>query len=247
MSDDQKAKGSVTRDDMPNLNRLRYASRLFDEWPEKYDQWFETPIGALVKQYENELLLDFLQPQPDDHILDVGCGTGIFTCNILGFGSHVTGIDISYPMLMRAARKAKGLPFRPVAGDMRFLPFADECFDRVVSMTALEFIADGQAAVEDLFRVAKKGGVVVVTTLNSLSPWADRRKKAADNGHSLFKQMIFRSPDDMRVLASVDGTVKTAIHFVKDDNPQRAPEIERDGNKRGLDTGALVAARWEKP
>ena len=50
MSDDQKAKGSVTRDDMSNLNRLRYASRLFDEWPEKYDQWFETPIGALVKQ-----------------------------------------------------------------------------------------------------------------------------------------------------------------------------------------------------
>ena len=66
MSDDQKAKGSATRDDMSNLNRLRYASRLFDEWPEKYDQWFETPIGALVKQYENELLLDFLQPQPDE-------------------------------------------------------------------------------------------------------------------------------------------------------------------------------------
>ena len=220
--------------------------KLFDEWPEKYDQWFETPIGALVKKYENQLLLDLLQPQPEELILDVGCGTGVFTLNILGLGTRVIGLDISQPMLLRAGQKAGKYPFRAVAGDMRFLPFADQCFDRVVSMTALEFIADGQAAVEDMFRVAKKGGVVVATTLNSLSPWADRRKKAADKGHSLFEQMVFRSPDDMRALVPIDATVKTAIHFLKDDDPQRASEIEREGKNRGLDTGAFVAARWVK-
>jgi ubiquinone/menaquinone biosynthesis C-methylase UbiE len=229
MSDDQEVKG-----------------RLFDDWPEKYDQWFETPIGALVKQYENELLLDLLQPRRGEIILDVGCGTGIFTLNILGLGTRVIGLDISQPMLVRAGQKAVKYPFRGVAGDMRFLPFADKCFDRVVSMTALEFTADGKGAVSELFRVTRKGGVVVVTTLNSLSPWATRRKKAADRGHSLFEQMTFRSPDDLRALVPVDGTVKTAIHFLKDDDPQRAPEIERDGQKQGLDTGAFVAARWVK-
>jgi len=229
MSDEQEVKG-----------------KLFDEWPEKYDQWFETPIGTLVKKYENQLLLDLLQPRRGEMILDVGCGTGVFTLNILGLGTRVIGLDISQPMLVRARQKAEKYPFRGVAGDMRFLPFADECFDRVVSMTALEFIADGQGAIEDLFRVAKKGGVVVVTTLNSLSPWAARRKQAADRGHSLFEQMIFRSPDDLRALSPVDGTVKTAIHFLKDDDPQTAPGIERDGQKRGLDTGAFVAARWVK-
>jgi len=230
MSDEQAVKG-----------------RLFDNWPEKYDRWFETPIGALVKKYENQLLLDLLEPRPQELILDVGCGTGVFTLNILGLGTRVIGLDISQHMLLRARQKAGKYPFRAVAGDMRFLPFADQCFDRVVSMTALEFIADGQAAVEDMFRVAKKGGVVVATTLNSLSPWADRRKKAADKGHSLFEQMVFRSPDDMRALVPIDATVKTAIHFLKDDDPQRAPEIERDGNRWGLDTGAFVAARWVKP
>ena len=227
-------------------NEQDVKERLFDSWPEKYDRWFETPIGALVKKYENQLLLDLLEPRPQELILDVGCGTGVFTLNILGLGTRVIGLDISQPMLLRAGQKAGKYPFRAVAGDMRVLPFADQCFDRVVSMTALEFIADGQAAVEDMFRVAKKGGVVVATTLNSLSPWADRRKKAADKGHSLFEQMVFRSPDDMRALAPIDATVKTAIHFLKDDDPQRAPEIERDGNKRGLDTGAFVAARWVK-
>jgi len=227
-------------------NEQDVKERLFDSWPEKYDRWFETPIGALVKKYENQLLLDLLEPRPQELILDVGCGTGVFTLNILGLGTRVIGLDISQPMLLRAGQKAGKYPFRAVAGDMRVLPFADQCFDRVVSMTALEFIADGQAAVEDMFRVAKKGGVVVATTLNSLSPWADRRKKAADKGHSLFEQMVFRSPDDMRALAPIDATVKTAIHFLKDDDPQRAPEIERDGNKKGLDTGAFVAARWVK-
>ncbi len=221
-------------------------TRLFDEWPEKYDQFFETPIGTLVKQYENQLLLDLLQPRRGEMILDVGCGTGVFTLNILGLGPRVIGLDISQPMLVRASQKTGKYPFRGVAADMISLPFANECFDRVVSMTALEFTADGKGAVSELFRVAKKGGVVVVTTLNSLSPWAVRRKKAADRGHSLFEQMIFRSPDDLRALVPVDGTVKTAIHFLKEDDPQKAPEIERDGQKQGLDTGAFVAARWVK-
>jgi ubiquinone/menaquinone biosynthesis C-methylase UbiE len=150
-------------------------------------------------------------------------------------------------MLKRAEHKTEGYPFRGVAGDMSFLPFADECFDKVVSMTALEFVADGRAAVADLFRVTRKGGVVVVTTLNSLSPWAARRKKAADKGHSLFERMIFRSPDEMRAIAPFEGLVKTAIHFQKGDDPEKAPWIEDDGQRRSLETGAFLAARWEKP
>lgn len=221
--------------------------RLFDEWPEKYDRWFETPIGALVKNYENELLIDLLQPRPGEKILDVGCGTGVFTFNILAFGPHMTGLDISQPMLKRAMRKTAGYSFRCVAGDMLFLPFENESFDKVVSMTSLEFVQNAKRAVAELFRVTKKGGIIVVTTLNSLSPWAVRRKKAADQGHALFERMIFRSPDDLRAAAPVDVLIRTAIHFQKDADPQRVPEIEHDGQARRLDTGAFLAAKWEKP
>jgi ubiquinone/menaquinone biosynthesis C-methylase UbiE len=221
--------------------------RLFDEWPDRYDKWFETPIGALVRRYESQLLIEFLKPEAGEVILDVGCGTGVFTRDILSCGPRVIGLDISSPMLLRANQKAKGYLFQGVVGDMISLPLAGECFDRVFSMTALEFIEDGQAAVRELFRVTKKRGTIVATTLNSLSPWAARRKQKAKKGHRLFQNMIFRSPDEMRALACTDAEVKTAIHFQKDEDPDRAAEIELAGQKRNLVTGALLAAKWVKP
>jgi ubiquinone/menaquinone biosynthesis C-methylase UbiE len=222
-------------------------SRLFDDWPEKYDGWFTTPIGTLVKKYEEELILDLLRPSQGEIILDAGCGTGVFTLDFLSFGVHVIGLDISLPMLMRAARKTKGYPFQTVLADMSNLPFQKNSFDKVVSVTALEFIKDARDVVRELFRVTKQGGAVVVATLNSLSPWASRRKAEAKKGHSLFEKAIFRSPDELRSLVPAEGIIRTAIHFKNEDEPDLVPEIELEGKRKGLGNGAFLAARWEKP
>jgi ubiquinone/menaquinone biosynthesis C-methylase UbiE len=230
-----------------DLIRKKEKDELFDEWPEKYDQWFTTPIGTLVKKYEAELVLDLLKPAPGEIILDAGCGTGVFTVDILSFNSHVIGIDISLPMLMRAAQKTRGYDFQKVLADISHLPFSENVFDKVISVTALEFIEDAQSALKELFRVTRRGGCIVVATLNSLSPWATRRKAEAKKGHPLFRKAIFRSPDEIRSLAPVGSLIKTAIHFQKEEDPAHAPEIEREGQRKGLNTGAFVVVRWEKP
>jgi ubiquinone/menaquinone biosynthesis C-methylase UbiE len=221
-------------------------AELFDEWPEKYDQWFSTPIGALVKKYEVELILDLLKPSPGETILDAGCGTGVFTLDILASGAHVIGMDISLPMLRRAALKARKYPFQKVLADISSPPFSENVFDKAVSVTALEFIEDAKAAIIEIFRVTKRGGIIVVATLNSLSPWATRRRAEAQKGHALFQKAIFRSPNELRSMAPVDGIIKTAIHFQKEENPTEVPEIELEGHRKGLDTGAFVAVRWKK-
>ena len=220
---------------------------LFDEWPEKYDEWFTTPIGLLVKKYESELLLHLLRPKSDEFILDAGCGTGVFTLDILSSKTHVIGVDLSLPMLSRAAQKTRGYHFQAVLADISSLPFSENAFDKVVSVTTLEFIEDAKRAIEELFRVTKKGGRIAVATLNSLSPWAQRRKAEAKKGHPLFRKAIFRSPDELLAVAAVKGVIRTAIHFQKEDDPAHAHEIEKEGQRRGLKTGAFLVGCWEKP
>ncbi len=221
-------------------------TQFFDEWPEAYDRWFTTPIGSLVKKIEAKFIMDLLKPKQGEVILDAGCGTGVFTLDILSIGSKVIGLDISLPMLIYARKKLKGYPFQTVLSDILNLPFRENSFDKVVSVTALEFIENAKGAVEELFRVTQKGGCVVVATLNSLSPWALRRKAEAKEKHTLFERAIFRSPDELSSLASVEGVVKTAIHFQKEDDPERAIEVEHEGQRRNLNTGAFVAVRWKK-
>ena len=120
-------------------------------------------------------------------------------------------------------------------GDILKLPFPAEIFDKVVSITALEFVAEARAAIDELFRVTRRGGCVVVATLNSLSPWATRRKEEARKGHKLFQKAIFRSPDELLSLAPVPGIAETAIHFQKDDDPRIAAEIESEGRRTGFE------------
>ena len=131
---------------------------------------------------------------------------------------------------------------------MQRLPFADASFDKAVSITALEFIEDARGAVDELFRVTRPGGCVVVATLNSLSPWATRRKaKTLQGQRHILEGAFFRSPDELLACSQLKGIAGTAVHFQKDDDPAEAAITERRGNLLGLDTGAFVAVRWVKP
>ncbi|MFT5702034.1 MAG: ubiquinone/menaquinone biosynthesis C-methylase UbiE [Desulforhopalus sp.] len=101
-------------------------------------------------------------------------------------------------------------------GDISVLPFCDNSFDCVFSMTALEFIPDAALVVSELNRIAKRGGCIVLTTSNSLSSWAERRTAKGRQGHSLFQNIIFRSPGEMCSLLAKESIVSTAIHLQKD-------------------------------
>jgi SAM-dependent methyltransferase len=99
-------------------------------------------------------------------VLDVGCGTDYTTAGILRLGSvcEVVGVDQNHKQLQRAAQnlyieKTKLSLYR---GDVENLPFADEVFDAVVSVGAVEYFPDPERALKEMARVAKHGGEVVV-------------------------------------------------------------------------------------
>jgi len=223
------------------------AKKLFDDWPERYDHWFTTPVGRLIKKFEGGLINELLSPGPGEKILDAGSGTGIFTRDFLLAGARVVGLELSIPMLHLAQKKADGYPFRGIQGDMLFLPFYDNTFDKTVSITALEFIQDARKAVNELFRVTRKGGLVVVATLNRLSPWTARRNAKTQHGQKhILENAYFRSPQELLSYGPSAGIAKTAVHFEKGTPPDAAIEKETRGRSLDLDTGAFVAVCWQK-
>lgn len=103
---------------------------------------------------------------PDDHVLDVGCGTGYVTlvaARQAGHG-HVTGIDLSAPMLERgrADAAALGIPnVRFEQGDAQVHPFPDAGFDLAISRGGVMFFGDAAAAFANIRRGLRPGGRLV--------------------------------------------------------------------------------------
>jgi SAM-dependent methyltransferase len=97
-------------------------------------------VGGFVPAL-GEAALDLLDPQPGEHILDVGCGDGTLTLKIKERGADVVGIDNNLSMV--AAAKAKGLDARLM--DAAQLKFA-EAFDAAFSNATLHWVLDKERA-----------------------------------------------------------------------------------------------------
>jgi len=97
---------------------------------------------------------------PEGMLLDVGCGTGSLTHSMAKRGPAV-GIDVALPYLAYANRHDSGPAF--VAGEASQLPFADGVFAGAAAQLVLNFVADPVAAVTEMRRVTRKGGVIAAS------------------------------------------------------------------------------------
>lgn len=176
---------------------------MFDAVAGSYDDWYRTPLGAFADQVEQELVERLAQPRPGETVLDLGCGTGTFSLPLARLGCKVTGIDPSAGMLARAREKAEaaGLAVTFIEGDAQRLPFADNSFDLVVTVTALEFMRRPRAALAEALRVLKPGGRLVAGFLGKGSQWEQvYRQEAEANPESIFARARFYSPEEAAAL-----------------------------------------------
>ncbi len=109
-----------------------------------------------------DAVLDLVGDVSGTRVLAVGCGTGHLTRSLTAT-NFVAGIDLSAGMLRFAA--AKGLA--AVRGSGLDLPFKDGTFDIVLANSVIQLISAGEAFMSELVRVARKGGRVIVTTINA--------------------------------------------------------------------------------
>ena len=123
------------------------------EGMERTAQW---PAVVQLRSWERE----HLALQPNDRLLDVGCGMGDMACGYAAAGAAVTGVDASEAMLgaarERAGRESVSVDFQ--VGDATALHFPADSFDACRSERVLQWIPDMAAAVHDIVRVVRPGG-----------------------------------------------------------------------------------------
>lgn len=98
-------------------------------------------------------LIDWLRPQPGEKVLDLGCGDGVLTADLIANGVDVVGVDAS-PRQIEAARR-RGIPALVVDGHE--LPFSAE-FDAVFSNAALHWMQRPDDVLTGVARALKPGG-----------------------------------------------------------------------------------------
>jgi SAM-dependent methyltransferase len=124
------------------------------------------PAVARLITSAGELTADRAKLTGDDEVLDVACGSGNATLPAARTGAKVTGLDLT-PSLLEAGRRdaeAEGLEIEWVEGDAEALPFEDASFDAALSIFGIMFAPDHQRAADEIARVLRPGGRLVVSS-----------------------------------------------------------------------------------
>jgi SAM-dependent methyltransferase len=114
-------------------------------------------------------------PRAGERVLDIGCGTGataIPFAQAVAPGGHITGVDISEPMLDRARQniaQAGVQNITLVRADAQVHRFPPDSFDLLISRFGVMFFADPVAAFTNLFAGLRKGGRLCMAVWASMA------------------------------------------------------------------------------
>lgn len=158
------------------LKRLR---RYWDKHSPTYDD----RMGWMERQFFSDTRA-WICKQAYGDVLEVGIGTGL---NLDHYPADVaiTGIDLSPAMLAHAKSRAKALGRHPhlITGDAQTLEFGDESFDTVVSTFTLCSIPDERLAIDEMARVLRPGGrLLLADHVASTKAWLRAAQWIVDLG-----------------------------------------------------------------
>ena len=150
------------RSDLRFGTSKRYAARLShqDNYTrnEGYTQFLANWDANFYAKYS-----DALKPMCcGERVLDIGCGVGQVVAYLANAGYEAHGVDVSEPSIARAQKSCA----RCQVYDGRSLPYSDAYFASAGALNVLEHVDEPEAFLDEVVRVVKPGGKIVISSPN---------------------------------------------------------------------------------
>ncbi|WP_080969650.1 demethylmenaquinone methyltransferase [Propionibacterium freudenreichii] len=162
--------GGVARRATLDKKREQVAG-MFDDVAPRYDLLNDVMSMGQDRLWRREVVRA-VDAQPGDYVLDLAAGTGTSSAPFAAAGAHVFPTDLSFGMLEVGKQRQPDLTF--VQGDATALPYRDDSFDAVTISFGLRNVEDTAKALEELRRVTRPGGRIVICEF-STPTWAPFR------------------------------------------------------------------------
>lgn len=141
--------------------RNRAAKELFAPLAATYDRYARLLSFGQDPRWRS-FLASRIDAGPEDTVLDVACGTGAVTLELVRrYGCHVVGVDQS-PEMLAAARARVGPEVELQEARAEELPFADGTFDGLTFTYLLRYVDDPAATMRELARVVRPGAPIAM-------------------------------------------------------------------------------------
>lgn len=176
------------------------ASIPFDEVADRYDA---TRGGTRRGRHAAAALLPWM---PEGAVVELGVGTGVVAAALADAGRAPVGVDLSLPMLERAAAR---IPGRVVRGDVRSAPIRRRSAAAVVAVHVLHLVGDLGAAVAEAVSLLRPGGRLLVSGVEG-NRVSDDDLAAVDR--PLSERHQYPPPAAEAIVSAAAGVGATLVH-----------------------------------
>lgn len=146
-----------------SMEKAADIKKYYDIESKTYESVRENNYHKLINEIEVSIIKRYLTEGMN--VLEAGCGTGLILDSIRDFPAKFTGVDLSGKMLDNANKKGHSV----VQGSLQELPFKSNTFDIVYSVKVLPHVKEINDAVNELVRVVKPGGKIMLEFYNAIS------------------------------------------------------------------------------
>jgi ubiquinone/menaquinone biosynthesis C-methylase UbiE len=135
---------------------------------QEFNQWAAAGRGDEMEDHHSDITeqtLALMELQPDDRILDLGCGTGWASRRMarVAAAGEVIGLDVADEMLRRAQQASSGFNnVRYIWGSAEKIPATGNSFSKVLSVESFYYYADQDKALDELHRVMAPGAKLFI-------------------------------------------------------------------------------------